>query len=262
MSFITKLRRAFIKVRPIAGENCTVDYSDAGARISFHPDMPSLPEYRGRISPVIAKLDGVALTGGYNAKQQYFTGTAFAEMVGGIGWGDDYNPATDLYDDREALSLRDVNGGSAGVSWAIVAVTVGTKTVAVAGNHAEAIEAAGTVQILTSTGNEGIYTVSTATYDTGRAETDVVLVEALADATVDGDLHIFDGVYVIAFPVAGSNGNNQWYFDGVTSALALQAAIEAALFTLPHYDPAVIQLLGHDTTPELRWYTGGSFTCT
>lgn len=71
-------------------------------------------------------------------------------------------------------------------TYAITAVNQGTKTFSVADNVAPELTAGLVFEISGSTGNDGDYTVVSATW-TG-AQTDVVVAEAIPDATVDGNL--------------------------------------------------------------------------
>jgi|GEM_PF-1952050 len=95
----------------------------------------------------------------------------------------------DLYDDDGELIACPVE------VYAITAVNQGTKTFTVGGNHATTLSANcltdddgnPVVRINGSTGNDGLYTVSSIT-DSG-ADTEIVVVEAIADATADGNLH-------------------------------------------------------------------------
>lgn len=74
-----------------------------------------------------------------------------------------------------------------GSSRAIAAVSTGDKEFAVAGDHANDYSAGDTIFVDGSTGNDGTYTVVSATYD-GSTNTDIVVEENIPDATADGDI--------------------------------------------------------------------------
>lgn len=70
-------------------------------------------------------------------------------------------------------------------TFAITGVNQGTKTFTIAGNHAAAFPPASSAYVTNSTGNDGTYTVVSATF---TASTAIVVVEAIPDATVDGKI--------------------------------------------------------------------------
>jgi hypothetical protein len=70
-------------------------------------------------------------------------------------------------------------------AYAITGVSTGDKKFTIAGDHASEMAAGTLISIDGSTGNDGNYTVVSATYG---AATEVVVSEAVPDATVDGTL--------------------------------------------------------------------------
>jgi len=72
-------------------------------------------------------------------------------------------------------------------SYAITGVNTGTKTFTIAGNHTSELAAGTRLAVDGSTGNDGMFTVVSSTYDTDH--TDIVVSETISDATVDGTLY-------------------------------------------------------------------------
>lgn len=87
----------------------------------------------------------------------------------------------DMYHGSAQISVDTVDN-----AFPITAVNTGAKTLTIAGNHAAAFGMGDTLTVFRSTGNDGDYTVATSTFDTDH--TDIVVVEAVPDATVDGGL--------------------------------------------------------------------------
>lgn len=78
---------------------------------------------------------------------------------------------------------------AANVSYAIVAVNVGTQTFSVAGDHtADFIFANAPFAVVGSTGNDAVYHLNTATFNIGTSQTDIVTQEAFIGAIADGVL--------------------------------------------------------------------------
>jgi hypothetical protein len=71
-------------------------------------------------------------------------------------------------------------------SYAITAVNTGTKTLTIAGDHAAELPAGSLLAVDGSTGNDGMFTVVSATYTSSTA---IVVSETVPDATVDGTLY-------------------------------------------------------------------------
>lgn len=69
---------------------------------------------------------------------------------------------------------------------AITGVNTGTKTFTIDGDHTGDIAAADTVTVRDSTGNDATYTVASRSLN--GSDTDVVVNEAISDATVDGTM--------------------------------------------------------------------------
>lgn len=74
---------------------------------------------------------------------------------------------------------------------AVVSGSQGTRTVSVAGNRTQDYQDGQIVTWSGSTGNNGTYTVESATYD-GTTNTNVVFEEAIPSATFDGNLVVDD----------------------------------------------------------------------
>ncbi len=71
-------------------------------------------------------------------------------------------------------------------SLAITVVNTGTKTFTVAGDKTALILAAATIRVAGSTGNDGLYTVVSSTFSVDH--TDIVVTQAIPDATADGTI--------------------------------------------------------------------------
>ena len=88
----------------------------------------------------------------------------------------------------------DVNGDPIAMPiniFAVTAVDTGNKKFTISGNHATTItanEVDGQIRINGSTDNDGLYTIDTVA-DNG-ANTDITVVEAVGDATVDGNVFV------------------------------------------------------------------------
>lgn len=73
-------------------------------------------------------------------------------------------------------------------TWAIVAVDTGTDVVEVSGDKTGDVSAADSIEISGSTGNDGVYTVQSVTYNGGSGRTEITVTEDITDATADGDV--------------------------------------------------------------------------
>ncbi len=80
--------------------------------------------------------------------------------------------------------------GTAGASAAVAGVSTAARTFTVAGDLSGVLSPGDQIRITDSTGNDGWYTVVSATYS--DPNTTITVVEAVADATVDGTLHPYD----------------------------------------------------------------------
>jgi len=69
----------------------------------------------------------------------------------------------------------------------IVAVATGSNTVTVSGDQTSSWGSGDTAAIVGSTGNDGNYTVSSASYDSGNDQTNIVTNESIGNATADGN---------------------------------------------------------------------------
>jgi len=88
-------------------------------------------------------------------------------------------------------------------------VDTGTDTIAVDGDQTERMESGNTIVIDVSTGNDGLYTIDTVSYDSANDETDLELVEPVGDSTVDGQVN--DGVKTV---VEQKVWLEEYVFDG------------------------------------------------
>ncbi len=77
--------------------------------------------------------------------------------------------------------------GTAGRSNAITAVSQGARTLGVAADLSAVLDPGDLIRVTDSAGNDGTYTVVSASYD--DPTTTITVVEALPDDTVDGTLH-------------------------------------------------------------------------
>jgi hypothetical protein len=92
------------------------------------------------------------------------------------------------------FKLKDEDGtevvaGTVGISHAITGVTIATHTFEIAADLSAIMTAGTRFRITGSTGNDGWYTVVSATFGATLA---IVVVETIADATVDGLIHPYD----------------------------------------------------------------------
>ena len=126
--------------------------------------------------------------------------------------------------------------GIGNISYPIVGVNQGSKTFAVDGAYNTNFLASDKLTIAGSTGNDGEYTVASASYDSTNDETDIVVSEAIPDATVDGTIShsalqhatFTDDGYVACFVECSwidSGGDNQ------TLMPAFPIWLHAELFT-------------------------------
>lgn len=72
----------------------------------------------------------------------------------------------------------------------IVGVDTGTNTFSISGDETSRIPSGDNVIVRNSTGNDGIYTVSSSSYDGVNDETDITVNENVSDATADGVIAI------------------------------------------------------------------------
>jgi len=125
-------------------------------------------------------------------------------------------------------------GGSSGV----ITVNQGTKTFTVSGDHVAEISTFATVTISGSTGNDGTYTVVSATLNVG--DTDVVVSETIPDPTADGvmswgsDLDHYDVVYS---PAGSTNPTGDITVAGKTWEAPSGKIYNADLIGADHFPP-------------------------
>ena len=74
------------------------------------------------------------------------------------------------------------------VLFPVTVVDDGAKTFTVAGDQTDEIEAADSITIQGSTGNDGTYTVVSSTYVPSTKDTDIVVSEVVPSAVADGTL--------------------------------------------------------------------------
>lgn len=77
-------------------------------------------------------------------------------------------------------------------SFAVTAVDISTDTLTIAGDQRARFPAGSKFTIEGSTGNDGLYTADTVAYDSVGDETTIVTVEDVTDATVDGNIFIYE----------------------------------------------------------------------
>lgn len=80
--------------------------------------------------------------------------------------------------------------------WSIVAVVQGSKQFKFVGDQTDRILAGDKISIVGSTGNDGFYTVVSATFATGQ--TTVTVEETIPDATANGSLYHADKIALFA----------------------------------------------------------------
>jgi hypothetical protein len=97
--------------------------------------------------------------------------------------------------------------------YAITAVNKTGKTFTIDGDHSSI---AGYIGVLGSTGNDRVYTVVSATFDTNH--TDIVVSEAIADATADGALRVVEDYVTFAHTTTNAG-------DIVCRGLAVKASL-------------------------------------
>lgn len=73
-------------------------------------------------------------------------------------------------------------------AYTIVGIDTGTEELVVDGDQTARILVNDTLRVIESTGNDGLYTVASRTYDSGDDETTIVINEDITDATVDGTI--------------------------------------------------------------------------
>lgn len=158
------------------------------------------------------------------------------QMLVGGGFSDDAILEVDTIDPPEVTMA--ITGAAAGHGDPITLVVQGAKTFTIGTDRTDSLVAGLPIQVLTSTGNDGTYTVDSFLVDTGI--TTVTVLEAIPDATGDGIL-VTGGQVTVAddhtadFPPAskifidGSIGN-----DGLLPvALSSFAAGATRIFITP-----------------------------
>ncbi|NLG44818.1 MAG: hypothetical protein GX547_16370 [Phycisphaerae bacterium] len=139
---------------------------------------------------LLTAADAVLLT-------QLLSDPAFADPVGHVAAlsGTPIAATAAAAGTAAKFRFRDGDGttilsGSVGQSVAIAGVSTGAKTFSIAGDLSAVLTAGAVFRVSGSTGNDGYYTVVSATHADGT--TTVTVVEAITDATVDGTLHPYD----------------------------------------------------------------------
>lgn len=118
-------------------------------------------------------------------KRGYTEGGCLIQIVGSSG-----DPNNDGYYYVDGDSVRVSNG-----PWAVTAVDQAGKQFTIGGDQTASFGVGDTVTVAGSTGNDGDYTIVTATLNAGS--TDVVVSEAIPDATVDGTLDTYSTVVTV-----------------------------------------------------------------
>lgn len=131
-----------------------------------------------------------------------------------------------------AVNVNGVNQISADITLgisnkAVAAITTASDKVEVSGDITNNLEAGEKIKIDGSTGNDGIYTVNSITYNGGSSNTEIVTSENIGDATADGNVYYFsdtasgmaskivDGINS-ASPASGSDYNGSFKNNVVT----------------------------------------------
>jgi hypothetical protein len=128
-----------------------------------------------------------------NYESQIPAGTRIG--LNGSAADDDLYTLDTAADDGTHTDITIVETLTPSTAYAITGVNQGTKTFTVAGDHHSDFAAHGSIVVLGSTGNDDEYTVVSATFDVDH--TDIVVSEAIADATVDGNLYASDGLLFV-----------------------------------------------------------------
>jgi len=121
-----------------------------------------------------------------DGKSYKFTGSVW-DSSGEIDDLDDV-PDGSIYGRVKNTELHEGEVTRLEVLWEITDVDDGAKTFTVLGDQADEIEAADTISIQGSTGNDGDYTVVSSTYVPATKSTDIVVSEAVPSAVVDGTI--------------------------------------------------------------------------
>lgn len=123
---------------------------------------------------------------------------------------------------------------AAGVSDAITGVDDGSDIVSVSGDQTANYPAGAKIVIEGSTANDGVYIISSASYDSTDDETDITVVGTIGDATVDGTValinHRIYGVTVEPIEVAASNSASDLdSANDIDVALAVEGIVNRPL---------------------------------
>jgi len=78
-----------------------------------------------------------------------------------------------------------------GSSYSVVGVNTTDDFFSVSGDHTSECTAGEPLRVTGSTGNDGLYTIASASYDSGNDETDIYTEESVSDSTADGTLTLF-----------------------------------------------------------------------
>ena len=205
----------------------------------------------------VARIDNIADGGGYSATEVTWNGTAWIDKPSGRSWGNDYDADEEIYTARNLLPLIELNNGTVSAAYAVGTVDQGTKTITVFGDQEDTVGGYATLQWISSTGNDGVYSIVSAVY--ADPSTSIVVSEAIPDATADGSLYVFDAIRVRVFPVKYATGT-RWFFDGTGASDigALQALLEALALLGSITDPVAV--LGIDALGEIGWAPTGLCT--
>lgn len=135
-------------------------------------------------------------------------------MYNSFNWtGGGYSSASAkfIYFAGDRIFLRDHSDFSTyDRTWLIAGVTTGSKRFDVAGDQTSYVEPGDKITVSGSTGNDGTYNVNTVTYS--APNTQIVVVEAVPDATVDGN---FNSPYRVKIEDVASNLEGKAVFDGL-----------------------------------------------
>jgi len=116
-----------------------------------------------------------------------FDGSVWNASLSDIDDLDDV-PDGSVYGRVKNTELHDGEVTRLEVLWGITDVDDGAKTFTVLGDQADEIEAADSITVQDSTGNDGTYTVVSSTYVPATKSTDIVVSEVVPSAVVDGTI--------------------------------------------------------------------------
>jgi hypothetical protein len=138
-------------------------------------------------------LDGATVLSVHNLTEPAFGAANASGVATAATIADDASANAD--GTADGWRLKDEDGaviltGQAGQKRAITAVSTGSDTVTIAGDHTTEFAAGTDFNITGSTGNDGGYTVASVALDGGNTVITVEADQAIANATADGYVHV------------------------------------------------------------------------